>query len=268
MTYTLAKIMIYPIKSLRGIDVTQAVVESRGLQHDRRWMVVDAEGAFVTQRKHPHMALVDVGFEPEGAKTMTLSAPGQESITFPCFPEAQAPEHQVQIWRSECRALDMGEEPARWLSEWMKQPCRLVYMPSSTRRDINPLYATGEGIVSFADGYPCLVISQASLDDLNQRLEQAISMKRFRPTFVVEGAEPFAEDEWCDVQIGHVLMKGVKGCDRCHMITIDPATGQKGKEPSATLSTYRKRDGKIWFGQNLIPLHCGTVSVGDTIKTT
>ncbi|TNE43370.1 MAG: MOSC domain-containing protein [Deltaproteobacteria bacterium] len=265
MTYTLSRITLYPVKSLGGLDLQKSAVEARGLRYDRRWMIVDERQQFVSQREYTSLTLVRVEFDPEHPTTMTWSAPGQAPFTFSCLPQEQASSHSVQVWRSTCNALDVGDEPAAWLTAYLGTPCRLVYMPDSTRRSVNPQNAVGEGIVSFADGYPILLVGHSSLEQLNQNLEHPISMRRFRPNLVVEGAPPHAEDEWTHFTVGEVSMRGVKNCDRCQVITIDPETATQGKEPLTTLSTYRKRDGKVWFGQNLIPLEEGTLRVGDTI---
>lgn len=265
MAYTLSRISLYPVKSLRGIELSETVVEARGLRFDRRWMLVDKAGRFLSQREHSSLVLVDVSFDPKSPETMTWQAPGMEPITFSCLPAENASVVSVQIWRSTCDALDVGESPARWMQAYLGAFCRLVYMPDSTRRTVNPQYTAGEGVVSFADGYPCLLAGQASLDQLNERLGQTLSMRRFRPNFVVEGSTPHEEDGWKEIAMGAVPMKGVKPCDRCVVITIDPETAEASQEPLATLASYRKRDGKVWFGQNLIPLEEGVVRLGDTL---
>lgn len=251
------------MKSLGGISLTTAQVEPRGLQHDRRWMVVDEDGKFLTQRELPRMATVSVSVEPEGLR---LAAPGTEPLYVPMLPPGSE-RLKVQVWRSTCEALSAGEEAARWLTGLLGIPCRLVSMLDSTRRSVNPDYTAGEGIVSFADGYPLLLLSEASLQDLNSRLEQPVPMNRFRPSLAVSGTLPFAEDDWGKVRIGSAVFHVAKPCDRCVMTTIDQDLGKySGKEPLQTLASYRLKNQKVLFGQFLIPETLGTVSVGDQVQ--
>lgn len=261
---TLTQINIYPVKSLGGFSAESAEVEPRGLQHDRRWMLVDRKGRFLTQRALPRMALVCVDLTDGG---LTLSAPGLEPLKVPFGPEASTRRQTVQIWRSVCEAAPVGEEADGWFGEFLGVPCRLVFMPEETRRAVNPDYRAGEGIVSFADGYPLLLLGKASLSDLNGRLEQPVPTNRFRPNLVVSGAPAYAEDGWTKIRIGGVTFHGVKPCDRCSLITVDQATGEAaGPEPLATLATYRLNDQKVLFGQLLIPDGVGVVRVGDGVE--
>ncbi len=261
---TLTQINIYPVKSLGGFSLNAANVEPRGLQHDRRWMLVDRNGRFLTQRALPRMALVSAGLTPGG---LVLSAPGMEPLRLPFGPESSARRQTVQVWRSVCEAAPVGEEADGWFGEFLGVPCRLVYMPDETRRAVNPEYSAGEGIVSFADGYPLLLLGEASLSDLNSRLEQPVPMNRFRPNLVVSGASAYAEDGWTKIRIGGVMFHGVKPCDRCSLITVDQAMGEAcGPEPLKTLASYRLQDQKVLFGQLLIPDGAGVVRVGDAVE--
>ncbi len=260
---TLTQINIYPIKSLGGFPVPSANVEPRGLQHDRRWMLVDEDGRFLTQRALPRMALVSVNVEAEG---LTLRAPGSQALRVPLHPSGNATE-TVRVWRSVCRAVPVGEEADRWLTGFLGVPCRLVYMPEETRRAVNTDYSAAEGIVSFADGYPLLLLGEASLEDLNSRLERPVPMNRFRPNLVVSGSSAYAEDGWQKIRIGNTVFHGVKPCDRCSLITVDQATGEAaGPEPLKTLAAYRLKDRKVLFGQLLIPDGAGLVRVGDAVE--
>lgn len=172
----------------------------------------------------------------------------------------------VRVWRSDVEALLVSEKVDEWFSKYIERPCHLVWMPKNVRRDVNEAYKAGEGIVSFADGYPFLLASMSSLQDLNGRLEQGISMNRFRPNLVIEGPPAFAEDRWKKVKIGEITFAVVKPCDRCAVITIDQTTGKRGAEPLKTLASFRRHDKRIFFGQNLIPLNEGTIKVGDLVE--
>lgn len=259
----LAEITIYPVKSAGGIAVQEREVEARGLAGDRRWMVVGPDGGFLTQRDWPRIALISTALD---ADTLRLDAPGCESLRVPRLPEGER--LIVQVWRSVCAAVSAGAEADAWLSAFLEMPCRLVSMPDETRRTVSPDFAAGEGIVSFADGFPLLLIGEASLADLNSRLAAPVPMNRFRPNLVVTGAAPYAEDDWKQVRIGEVLFHVVKPCDRCVMTTVDQATGEKhGPEPLQTLAGYRRvGSGKVLFGQNLIPAAPGVVQVGDSVE--
>ncbi len=259
----LSAITIYPIKSLKGIAVTEAALEPRGLVLDRRWMLVDNFGAFMTQREYPRMALVRVDVTPHG---LLCVAPAGEPLLVPYAGDGQP--FTVEIWRDHCQAVTVSREADEWFSRFLGLACHLVQMPATTQRLVDTEYAhTGE-VVSFADGYPFLLIGQASLDDLNQRLAAPLPMTRFRPNFVVAGAEPFAEDGWQRVQIGDAVFAPVKPCARCELTTVDPDRGVvAGKEPLRTLATFRKQGSKVLFGQNLLLVAGdGTLRVGDPVR--
>ena len=237
----------YPVKSLRGEEFHSLEVDARGFAGDRRWMVVDADGRFLTQRQQARMALVDTRIDTDGA--LHLAAPGMPPLSVVGGGTEQI---MVRVWDDRVAAEPTGAEANAWLSEFIGQPCRLVRMPGATRRAVDPDYATADDQVGFADGFPFLLISQASLDDLNVRLEQPVPMLRFRPNLVVSGCAPFAEDGWRRIRIGALEFRVAKPCSRCVIPTIDYATGVRGREPLQTLMTYRRRDNKVYFGQNLI----------------
>lgn len=259
----LSEIWIYPIKSLGGIALRQAVVEERGLRYDRRWMLVDSDGKFITQRKVHEMALIDVALGIDGLTVIHRSSPHDPLLI--AFEPTLSEPIEVQIWDDQVEAVTVSEEADRWFSRYLSQSVRLVKMPEQTTRRIDPRYAKNEEIVSFADGYPLLVIGQASLDALNTRLPEPVSMRRFRPSVVIQGTPPHAEDTWTDIRIGSATFKAVKPCARCVLITIDPATGQTGPEPLKTLATYRNQNGKILFGMNLLA-QPGLLAVGDRVE--
>jgi uncharacterized protein YcbX len=171
----------------------------------------------------------------------------------------------VTVWDDTCEAQYVDKNADAWFSRMLSLPCRLVYMPDKTQRKVDPNYAYGEEITSFSDGFPLLLIGQASLDDLNTRLEYPLTMERFRPNIVFTGGTPFQEDEMKEFQIGGITFYGVKPCARCVVTTIDPDKGEKGKEPLKTLSTYRQRDNKLYFGLNCLCDGRGRISIGTNI---
>jgi uncharacterized protein YcbX len=271
----LSEIYVYPIKSLRGISVRHAGVEARGLRYDRRWMLVDEQGKFLSQRQQPRMSLVTVEIGPD---RLTVAAPGLEPLHIPLETRSPIP-IKVQVWRDFCEARLVGAEQDEWFSRFLGMPCHLVRMPDSTVRPVDPNYAvTNADQVGFADGYPFMLITQASLDDLNDRLQEGgsspVPMIRFRPNLVVSGSEPFAEDHWYRIQINSMPFYLVKPCSRCVIPTVDPETGTTGKEPIRTLLQYRKKGDKIYFGQNLVHAapdpgdRQGVLRVGDPVVVT
>jgi uncharacterized protein YcbX len=251
---------VYPVKACRGIRVDSARVVARGFEHDRRYMIVDPGGRFVTQRELPELALVTTSIEAGG---IVLRHAGHPECALP-FEHDSAEVLEVSVWSHSGPAL-RHEPGSAWLSAVLGRPVDLVFMPESHRRAVNPERSRPGDVVSFADGYPFLVISEASLADLNSRLETPLVMERFRPNIVVSGVEPFAEDAWQHVRFGSVRFRGVKRCDRCSVTTVDPDTGVRDKEPLRTLATYRREDGKVWFGMNLIHDGGGTLAVGDRV---
>ncbi|RNI31043.1 MOSC domain-containing protein [Rufibacter latericius] len=262
-TLVLSEIYIYPIKSLGGISLTSAQVQERGLQYDRRWMLIDDSGIFLTQRKIADMALLQVALSPDGLvvshKTKDLAP-----LLVP-YETKSTRSTLVTVWDDICFAFLVSPEADTWFSEALGFGCRLVYMPENSIRLIDPNYAKHNEKVSFADGYPFLIIGQGSLDDLNSRLEEPVPMNRFRPTFVFTGGQPYVEEKWKTFKMGDVLFYGAKPCGRCNVTTINQDTAQAGAEPLKTLTGYQKKGNKVIFGMNLIGLSTGTVSVGDRI---
>lgn len=257
---TLTQIWIYPIKSLQGISLNSSRILKKGLEFDRRYMLVDENGVAMTQRVHPTMALFKVSLDGGKLRIDHRDA----SLEIPAE-NIHGQTVAVQIWDDAVTAIEADASYSKWFSEQLNKACRLVYFPEENPRPVNPKYAFDSEHVSLADAYPFLVIGQSSLDDLNSKLKEPVPMNRFRPNFVFTGGNPFEEDQWRDVTIGNNRFVGVKGCDRCVMTTIDQVTAQKGVEPLKTLSTYRKIDNKIYFGQNLVALDHGIVHVGDPI---
>lgn len=248
----------YPIKSCRGISLPEAVVGPRGIVGDREYMVVDANHGFLTQREMPRMALV-VPRLVEGA--LELSADGMPSLTVPG--DAHDAFTRVTVWNDTCDAIDQGQDAAAWLSTFLEYPCRLVHFPDGAKRRADIEYASPDDEVGFADGFPFLLTTEASLADLNRRLASPLPMNRFRPNIVVDGRVGFEEDGWSRIGIGEVTFRVAKPCARCPITTVDQATAAMGKEPLRTLATFRRVDGEgVMFGQNLLHDGPGVLRVG------
>lgn len=260
----LQDIYTYPIKSLGGIQLKQANLEEKGLQYDRRWMLADKNGQFLSQRKHPEMALLQTKLTENGILVIHKDEPNRR-ILIP-FESHTAHYRQVTIWEDRVEAQHVDIEISRWFSEFLKIECDLVFMPPSTKRNLKPKYAVNNESVSFADGMPYLLLGQASLDHLNGRLDVPVPMDRFRPNLVVAGGTPFQEDNWNIITIGKARFKITKPCARCVVTTVDQQTGHKSKEPLATLSSYRNVNGKVMFGQNMLLLEGSEVRVGDSVS--
>jgi uncharacterized protein YcbX len=269
MNATVKSLHVYPVKGMKGIEVEHARATERGLEHDRRWMVVDPGGEFFTQRSHPKLATIWTELRGE---SLELSAPDVGAVEAPLAPEASAP-MRVRVWNSIVDALPVSGRVDAWLSEYLGEACRLVYMPESTRRASNPEYAgDGERLVGFADGYAYLIANTSSLADLNRRLAErghpALPMNRFRPNIVVSDTPAYAEDGWGEIRMGDAVLGAAKPCGRCEVTTTDQSTGEvRGPEPLATLATYRNSDEfGVMFGLNLVTLRPGTIRVGNFIS--
>jgi len=258
---TVSSLTVYPVKSCRGIAVEEASLEARGFAHDRRWMIIDDRGTFLSQRELPRLALVDVR---QDATSLTLTAPDMQPLRLP-LRLTNRPVIQVDIWNDTVGGMLYDEPSDQWISSFLKIPARFVYMPEETYRPVNPKYASRKEQVSFADAFPVLLISEASLGDLNARLTVPLPMNRFRPNIVLSGCSPYEEDTWKRVRIGSVMFQVAKPCDRCATVIVDQKTGIKGEEPLRTLATYREVDGKVMFGQNLLHEGLGTIHVGDPV---
>lgn len=256
---------IYPVKSLRQVALTESMVEAFGLQHDRRWMVVDEQGKMITQRQQQRLCLIQPRLQAEGIRLIAEGMP-DISIEIPMPTTSQL----VTVWEDSCNAYDAGEHAAKWLSEFLSVNCRLVYFPDDEFRQVDLTYANQGDRTAFSDGFPLLLTSQASLDDLNQRLvlnhAEPVTMNRFRPNLVVGGCESFAEDSWKKLRIGDMTFRVVKPCSRCVIPNIDIATAARGSEPAKTLATFRKRDNKIFFGQNVIAENNGKLTIGMPVE--
>ena len=262
----LTEIWIYPIKSLGGIPLTSARVMGKGLQYDRRFMLVGPDGVCLTQREHPIMALFKLSLEGD----QILIRHNNDVLTLPTVPAALAEPEPVRIWDDTVNAQGVGSEYDQWFSSRMGIHAHLVYFPEDNARPVDPQYKVNDEHVGLADAYPFLVIGQGSLNDLNSRLDTPLPMNRFRPNLVIAGADAYAEDTWRDFRVGETRFVGVKPCARCVLTTVDQDTAEKGKEPLKTLAKYRSRNNKIYFGQNAVALDLQYITVGDpvTILTT
>jgi uncharacterized protein len=260
---TVSELYIYPIKSLGGIALNSASLLERGFEHDRRWMLVNANNEFLTQREITAMTFLKVQLTEQGLHITNISKPGEELIV--PFEPTVAETEMVTVWSSRCRGQRVSDAADAWFSKQLGFTAKLFYMPDTTRRYVDGRYAHNKEITSFTDGYPLLLIGQASLDDLNSRLEQPVPMNRFRPNIVFTGGTPFQEDYMKHFDINGITIFGVKPCARCVMTTINQQTAEKAKEPLKTLSTYRLKNKKVLFGQNLLHQGTGIISIGDTI---
>ena len=262
--HILSGIYIYPIKSASGLLVKEAEVEERGLKYDRRWMIVDADGKFISQRTHPEMSLLSVGILGDGL-VVSHKTKNYEPLFIPFDIDVEYL-REVEIWDDKCSAVLVSNSADCWFSKVLNIPCQLVYMPDESNRLVDSKYSTGKEIVSFADAYPFLLTGQSSLDDLNSKLNIPVSMNRFRPNLVFNGGTPFIEDSWKKFEIGSVTFFPVKPCARCSVITVNQETGLHGKEPLNVLSSYRTVGNKILFGQNLIHNGKGKIRINDSLK--
>jgi uncharacterized protein YcbX len=269
MGITLSAINVYPVKGLKGIALEKARCTDRGIEHDRRWMVVDPQGMFMSQRTHPRMATVWTDLTDD---SLLLSAPDEDGVEVP-FAPPPAPRMKVQVWNSIVDAIPASREADLWLSSYLDSPCRLVFMPDDSVRHSNDKYAGAGKRVGFADGYAYLVIGEASLADLNSRLaaknHPALPMNRFRPNLVISGSDAYGEDRFGEIRIGDAAFHGVKPCGRCQVTTTDQATGEvMGPEPLLTLASYRDSNefGQM-FGMNMVSVRAGNVRVGDRVET-
>ncbi|MEG1040758.1 MAG: MOSC domain-containing protein [Pseudomonas sp.] len=252
----------YPLKSARGQALQASSLGLLGLEGDRRWMLVERDnGRFLTQRAYPQMSQLTALHGPDGE--LTLQAPGRPALRV-AVPPPDEDLRGVTIWRDTFRVPDAGEAAAQWLSEFIGKEVRLVHVPEQRTRFLPGGYGQNSDRVAFADGFPLLLIGQASLDDLVQRVGRPLEMLRFRPNLVIEGAAPFAEDGWKRIRIGDMEFRVLKPCERCILTTIDPQTGERSadREPLTTLKTYRQKEGDVLFGQNLVADGSGVLEVG------
>lgn len=268
MGITVTEINIFPVKGLGGISQSRASLTSRGLRHDRRFMIVDADHEFVSQREIPRMATIWTELIGE---ELEFAAADREPIRVDAEPRA-LPTRNVRVWSSTVPAHTVSAEADEWLSDALGFDARLVYMPDAAERRCNPEYAKNNEIVSFADGYPVLITNEASLTDLNARIVAnggvGVPMNRFRSNIVVTGIDAWGEDQLGEFTIGSAVFRAVKPCGRCQVTTTDQASGEvRGPEPLRTLSSFRDSPVGVRFGMNLVPVQLGEIKVGDSLTS-
>lgn len=263
-TLTVTQINIYPVKSTAAVSLDSSVVEPRGLMLDRRWMLVDDGGKVITGREYPKLTQVRTQI---GADSFALNAQGMENLSV-LFDNPSVDSKPVTVFDDPCTGTSCGQEADGWFAEYLGTTCSLVQMTPSCVRPVQREVGGKAGDeVSFADENPVLLISEASLEDLNTRTPEPVSMRQFRPNIVVAGSAPYAEDDWQKLLIGDVAFDGAQCCKRCVFTTINADTAEKHPEtePLRTLGTYRRRDGGVAFGLHMIPRGGGTIRLGDTI---
>lgn len=256
---------LYPLKSAAAFSVSEAEVDEIGLVGDRRWMLVDEAGLALTQRQLPRLARIHAIPTPDDG--LEVVAVGMPALRVPVPPD-DGRVVAAAVHKRAARGLAAGEQASRWFSEFLETACRLLYVPTPLAIPIAEPWGDGKGHTAFTDGFPMLLIGSGSLEELNRRLDRPVPMDRFRPNLVVSGTEPFIEDEWDEVQIGSIGLRAVKPCPRCVVTTVDQATGVRDPagEPLVTLAGFRRREGKIWFGMNLVHEGCGTLHLGDEVR--
>ena len=258
-----SELYTYPIKSLGGIRLNQVEVTDKGFQHDRRWMLIDENKRFLSQREFAIMALLKVAITKNGL--VVTNSQTLDNIVIPFEPQTKE-FCEVIVWDDSMEAIYVSKKTDNWFSKILGNKCRLVYMPDHTTRHVDEKYAPAGFTNSFSDGYPFLIIGQASLDDLNLKLKEPIPMNRFRPNIVFTGGKAFEEDQMDNFIINNINFYGVKLCARCIVTTIDQDTIVKTKDPLKTMAKYRRRGNDVFFGQNLIHTGNGFISVGDEIE--
>jgi uncharacterized protein len=266
----IASVHVYPVKGLRGDDLRSAVVEPWGLAGDRRFMLINRDGRFLTQRDHPMLTQAFAGYLPDGGlRVQPTARTGLPELVVPLPTGGELVE--VRVWRSTLPAMLGPAEAHAWFSKLVGADTRLVYLDDPTRRAVNPEYGQVTDRVSFADGYPLLLTASGSLEQLNdwlraeRRIPAPLPMNRFRPSIVVEGAPPWAEDGWRRVRVGEVEFRVAKPCDRCVVTTIDQDTGERTREPLRMLGERHRFGQDLLFGLNLIPDNTGRITVGDPV---
>ncbi len=256
----ISSLFVYPIKSCRGVSVTEMTFDARGPLHDRRWMLVDSDGNFVTQRSTPQMALIGTRLLPDGVEA---TLPGATPLRIGVRGVGK---RKVRVWNFEGSADDMGDPVADWFSTAVGRSVRLVYFPNDLERQVSREHTDVSSQVAFADGYPLLLATLESLGELNRQLAQPIPMNRFRPNIVVRNCQPFEEDRWTTVSAPKLTLSIAKPCTRCAITTVNQSTGRRSREPLATLAKFRKTPDGVTFGQNCVPHGSGVLRVGDELQ--
>lgn len=258
----ISALFVYPLKGAGGIRLDAARLDRFGVHLDRRWVLTDPAGDFLSQRNHPRMALIRCTIEGKGLR---FDAPDVHPLRVAAEPDG-GEARRVRVWHDLVDATLPSPEADGWFSGVLDSPCRAAFFPAHAVRPVDPEAAPG-AVVGFADAFPLLVLTQASVDELNRRLERPVPVDRFRPNVVIGGdVPPHAEDRWRRLAVGALRLRLVKPCARCAVTTVDQATGVRGKEPLRTLAEYRRHDGQLYFGQNAIHESPGVLRRGDRVR--
>lgn len=264
MAPLVAELHIYPLKGAGGVRVPSVELDELGFRHDRRLLLVDGGGRFLSQREAPALALVRTTLV-DGA--VRLEAPHAGTLEVGLEPVGKSGRaRRVQIWDDRVPAVDVGDEAARWAERALGREARLVRLARKARRAVDREHGRRGDRIAFVDGYPLLILSRASLEDLNRRLDRPVPMNRFRPNIVVSGTEAYEEDRWWRIRVDDVPVDVVKPCARCVVTTTDQETAERGTEPLRTLATYRKQGHEVMFGQNAIHRGRGTIREGAAVS--
>lgn len=257
----LSELYVYPVKSLAGIKVSTWSVTAKGFLHDRKWMLIDRNNHFLSQRQLPKMALIKTHLTDS---ELILSTASSDQIVLPLDPITG---HNVitQIWHDCCLAKSTSTQVDQWLSDFLGIQCRLVYQPNEVFRPVDPLYSKPTDQLNFSDGFPFLILSKASLATLNSEMRLQLDIQRFRPNLVIAQCSPYAEDSWREIRINQIHFRLPKPCSRCRVPTIHPETAETGKEPLKTLNRFRKWNKRVYFGQNALHNESGTLSIGNKV---
>lgn len=258
---TLKELWIYPVKSLGGFPIEAGSALPKGMEFDRRFMLVDENNMFITQRVCHPLCFFQTAIR-DNELHITY---GPDTLSIPLQPDSNR-KTIARIWNDDVQCMELDGPINKWFTERLGFTCKLVFFPEENGRAVDPSFHVNNDNVSLADGFPYLLIGANSLAELNGRLPAPVPMTRFRPNFIIEGSDPFEEDSWKDLQIGEVTFRAVKPCARCIIPTIDLSTGLRGQEPLKTLATYRRKGNEVYFGQNLIALNRGMVRRGDVVK--
>lgn len=262
MTATVHSLYVYPIKSCGGISLKNAELIRTGFRHDRHWMLVNKQGGFLSQRTLPRMALIETQIIDN--RVLLCSAAGNQlEIPLHTSDEDRLP---VQIWNDNCSAARVSPEVSRWFSEFLDVDCELVFLPDTEKRPLDRDYASDDQTIAFADGFPVLVVSLASIELLSSKLQQEVSIERFRPNIVLDGCDAHEEDSWRSITINGIPVQLAKPCSRCVIPGIDPDTAQKHPTLLKTLASYRRFNGKVYVGQNGLHGKHGHISVGQSVS--
>ena len=257
----LSEIYLYPVKSLAGFKVNQWPVTEKGLQYDRKWMLIDQNHRFLSQRQLPKMALINTTIIDD---QLILTAPAMQPLTVPLH-SSGGQILETSIWQDQCLAYSVSETADQWFSAFLEKKCRMVFQSEQSIRPVDPHYAQASDQTAFSDGFPFLLISENSLVSLNQQMNLNFPMARFRPNLVISGCPSYAEDSWRTISIGEISFRLPKPCSRCSITTIDPETGEAGKEPLKTLNRIRKWNQQVFFGQNALHDNIGQLQIGDRL---